>query len=268
MRHITSALFGASILGLACAPAAFAADVAAPAPIYTKAPIAVMPNWGGFYVGGDIGARWSRSEWTSTFFPPAVMPSAVDNPAKLDKTSLRFGGYLGYNWMVAPAWLLGIEADIGSGGGTVTHTPWPGASAVGLVGNGAGHDFVNAQLGWDGSVRARVGYVMSPTWLVYATGGVAWQRITTSGSCDGAAASLCNPPGFSESATATKTGWTLGGGVETMLWSNWIGRAEYRYSDFGHVSNSLPAAAGIGFNASIGVRSSIAMLGLAYKFGN
>jgi outer membrane immunogenic protein len=64
----------------------------------------------------------------------------------------------------------------------------------------------------------------------------------------------------------TKAGWTLGGGIETMLWSNWIVRAQYRYADFGSVSNNLPPTPFVGFNASIRVRTSNATLGLAYKF--
>ena len=60
------------------------------------------------------------------------------------------------------------------------------------------------------------------------------------------------------------TGWTLGGGVEYMFTSNWMGRVEYLYEDFGS------------FNAPFGVRASNwhieidahkLRVGISYKFG-
>jgi outer membrane immunogenic protein len=247
------------------------ASVASAADMPMKAAPMVAPvaafNWTGFYVGGDVGARWSRSTWTTLDFGGAATPSAVDNPANLDRTSFRFGGYAGYNWMFAPAWLAGLEADFGWAGGTATHASFPGSSVFG-AGTGIGHDFVNAKLGWDASVRGRLGYLVAPNWLVYGTGGVAWQQIKTSATCDGTANSYCGgaPVGFSDSSTVTKAGWTAGAGVETMLWGNWIGRAQYRYADFGNVSNILPPAPATGFHASVRVRTNTAVLGLAYKF--
>jgi outer membrane immunogenic protein len=246
------------------------ASVASAADMPMKAAPMVAPvaayNWTGFYVGGDVGARWSSAQWTTLNFGngnPA--PSAVDNGVNLNKTSFRVGGYTGYNWMFAPAWLAGLEADIGWAGGTATHTPFPGASVF-EAGTGTGTDFVNVKLGWDGSVRGRLGYLVAPNWLVYGTGGVAWQQINTSATCNGGGNSYCSLGVFSDSSTVTKVGWTVGGGVETMLWGNWIGRAQYRYADFGSVSNTFPPALATGFNASVRVRTNTAVLGLAYKF--
>ena len=227
--------------------------------------VAPVYNWTGFYVGGNVGARWSNSNWTTNDFGGAGTVSAVDNGVSLNKTSIRFGGYAGYNWMFAPAWLAGLEADLGWAGGTATHTPFPGIANFAAA-LGTGNDFVNAKLGWDGSVRGRLGYLVAPNWLVYGTGGVAWQQITTSATCTGVVPNSYCVGAFSDSSTVTKTGWTLGGGVETMLGGNWIGRAEYRYANFGSVSNTFPQAPNFGFNATVKVQTSTVVLGLAYKF--
>jgi len=262
-RFQCAALVAVAVIGFASV--ASAADLPTKAPIYKASPVALY-NWTGFYIGGDIGARFSRAKWTTLDYD-TLTPSAVDNPANLDRTSARIGGYVGYNWMFAPAWLAGLEADIGWAGGTASHTPFPGIAFLSPT-LGAGNDFVNAKLTWDASVRGRLGYLVAPNWLVYGTGGVAWQRINTSASCPGGGGiSFCGLPGFSDSFTETKTGWTAGAGVETMLWGNWIGRAEYRYADFGHVSNRLPPAPAVGFHASVGIQTHTAVLGLAYKFG-
>jgi outer membrane immunogenic protein len=242
-----------------CGAPAFATDMPVRAPVYKAA--APYDPWTGFYVGGSIGARWSNVDWRTINIGGAPA-SSNDNPAHLDKTTIRVGGYVGYNWKVAPSWLVGLEADIAWGDSSKTHTPFPG---IGPPLFGAGHDFVTAKLGWDGSIRGRVGFLVNPNWLVYATGGAAWQQIKTSATCDNTGLSFCGIV-VNESNSTTKAGWTVGGGIEAMLSSNWFGRIEYRYADFGHVTNTLPPAPGTGFNANVNVKTNTALLGLAYKF--
>jgi hypothetical protein len=36
-----------------------------------------------------------------------------------------------------------------------------------------------------------------------------------------------------------KPGWTVGGGIEAMLWGNWLGRVEYRFADYGSFGQIL-----------------------------
>jgi outer membrane immunogenic protein len=86
--------------------------------------------------------------------------------------------------------------------------------------------------------------------------------------------------------STVKPGYTIGGGGEIKLWSNWIARAEYRYSDFGRVSfNETRSCAGsasitapnfgsLTINCfqtdvvtnTLRLQSHIAMFGVAYKF--
>jgi outer membrane immunogenic protein len=44
-----------------------------------------------------------------------------------------------------------------------------------------------------------------------------------------------NPPGapYSQTNDTTRTGWTVGGGIEKMLSDRWLIRGEYRYGDYG-----------------------------------
>ena len=72
--------------------------------------------------------------------------------------------------------------------------------------------------------------------------------------------------------STTKTGWTIGTGIETMLWGNWFARGEYRYADFGTGSFTLsrkgaPPDAGL-TNYDVRVRTHTALFGIAYKFGD
>jgi len=246
-------LVAAATAAAFCGAPVFAADM----PV--KASAAPYDPWTGFYVGGSVGARSSEVDWRTVTF--SVGPPLLDNPASLDKTGVRIGSYVGYNWKIAPAWLAGLEADIAWGDNKKTHTPWPGTS--GIFGAASGHDFVTAKLGLDGSLRGRLGVLVNPNSLVYATGGVAWQEIKTIATCDGTLPSACAAP-RSESSSTIKAGWTIGGGVEAILSKNWFGRVEYRYSDFGHVSNNF--GPGPSFTANVNVRTNTTLLGLAYKY--
>ena len=70
---------------------------------------------------------------------------------------------------------------------------------------------------WDSTFRGRLGYAYD-RYLFYGTGGVAFGDIKNAG------------------ASTTKTGWTLGAGIEAALTSNVTGRLEYRHTDLGSAS--------------------------------
>lgn len=259
-----------AIAVLLASGASNAADLARPLPV--KAPIAApAPGWTGLYAGLSVGARWTDSTWTTTSIEVPAIPLRTGNPAtaSLNSTSARIGGFIGYNWQFAPAWVAGIEADLAWGDNKKSSSPIP--ATVFLPGSCSGAancslDSITAKASWDGSVRGRFGYLIAPTWMIYATGGVAWQQFELSAVC-GLGGPWCTA-NRSESTSWTRVGWTVGGGVETMLWGNWLARAEYRYADFGTVTHSFFTSAPFDTVAmSEPLRTHTATVGLAYKFG-
>ena len=73
------------------------------------------------------------------------------------------------------------------------------------------------------------------------------------------------------SHSTTKTGWTVGGGIEARLSGNWTGKIEYLYMDLGTVSGTvtLPhAGRDPAHNWSSDITDNILRVGLNYKFGN
>ena len=72
----------------------------------------------------------------------------------------------------------------------------------------------------------------------------------------------------SEFVSKTLTGWTLGAGIETALWSsNWLARVEYRYSDFETFNHTFFNGLGHFVNTSNELRTHTALFGISYKFG-
>jgi outer membrane immunogenic protein len=95
------------------------------------------------------------------------------------------------------------------------------------------------RLSWLGTFRGRLGWTPTDhTWLFYATGGLAVGGVKASDTVSFGAAT---PDIWTGSASATKAGWTLGGGVEARLPDMWSVKAEYLYYDLGHLTvNGTP----------------------------
>jgi outer membrane immunogenic protein len=275
-------LVAAASLFTLAAPA-LAADMAVKAPPST---MAVSDSWTGFYVGGELGGERASSTWTTTFVNPylyGLFPLDGTSPRSIDPSSVRGGVYLGYNWQFASQWVGGVEFDWADADARTSTLGIPGCSSAACVpfpfpGESSQGDAASVKLGWDASARARLGYLVSPSLLLYGTGGVAWQRLTTSATCqfsgvDPICISLAGSPFATASSSTTRTGWTIGGGIETKLSANWILRGEYRYSDFGTVSNQaylVTPAAPLSFSTigyQLNLKTQIATIGIAYKFG-
>jgi len=233
-------------------------------------------RWTGPYVGAGVGARWTDAIWSTTCLHPSLSncspPSdgfptrfANDNPAPFNMGGLRLGGYAGYNWQIAN-WVAGIEADIAWGHDKKSHAGIPGTWDPVL---GPGRDATTlTTASWDASLRARLGILIRPDVLIYATGGAAWLQTTASASCQATfPIGWCVNPN-SESVTKILPGWTVGAGVEGRISANLILRAEYRYSAYRDLKNtffkSMPVES---FRAEISQQTHTVYVGISYLFG-
>lgn len=239
MCRFVAGLLGATAIGIVSASAADL-PVKAPPP-----PIVPMYNWTGCYVGGQVGYGWgtdSDSETvTATGVPSPFSPATDANP-----NGAKLGGYVGCNWQVpASAFVLGVEGD----------GEWAGLKdSTVFTGTGVPADSYEASIRWEASLRGRVGYAFDRA-LLYATGGVAFANVNEHDAVGG---------GPSTDNASTRTGWTLGLGLDYAFTPNWIGRVEYRYADFGTFSYQpvvFPA-----FTENHKITENVIRFGLAYKF--
>jgi len=235
-----------------------AADMAA-RPIYRAAVPLAVADWTGFYIGGNVGGSIGIIDPTDT--RTAGFATTTNN----DRRALPgvIGGLqAGYNWQVG-LWLLGVEGDWSWSNQESTRTT-VGTAAAGLV---TFTDSDQERIRDLATIRGRLGYVHGD-YLWFATGGGAWSRVESNFALTATALGLTfdAPASFS----TTRSGWTVGGGVETMLAPNWSAKLEYLYVDLGSVTNAFatPAPAGFGtFTANERVTDHIIRVGLNYKFG-
>lgn len=273
MRRIIAALVGATTLSAALASVALGADL--PARMLTKAPAAIAVDpWTGWYLGASAGARLDKDTWTATGFEIPAAPGAVisrDNPHNFSFGSGRVGLYGGYNWRLPQMWVVGLEADI-AWADKKSSTP----GIPGLIPAFPANDTVHVRDMWDGGLRARLGYLVTPATLLYATGGASWMQTQAGVTCN-SNTGWCGGTNATSNRTdivsKTVAGWTVGAGLEAAVTSNWLVRGEYRYASYADYHATL-LQGGNGANGNLDVveadiknRTHTVLVGLAYKFG-
>jgi len=174
---------------------------------YTKAPAAAATAyyWAGPYVGANFGGAFSAGEHVLTPIGwGATNPSGVLG-------GLQFG----YNYRVAPTWLVGIEAELG----------WTSAQGKSNFVDPSASLSITSDQNWYDTLSGRIGYVMGPL-MLYGKGGAAWMNadylMQVNSGLDGS--TLTN---------TTRPGWVAGAGFEYMLGSHWSAKLEYDHLDFG-----------------------------------
>ncbi|MCW5696002.1 MAG: porin family protein [Bauldia sp.] len=192
------------VLGLAAGAVLLSgtAGLAQPLPVY-QPPGAAAPfvetmvftptpvhDWSGFYLGANVG--WGFGAVAGT--EGGVTDSWSAN-------GLNVGITAGMNWSQFSPLFLGLQLEVGwtffaAGSSTALAT----ATATSLT--------------MYGSFRVRAGYLFND-WLVYATAGPAWQRVTASG------------VGITASPhTQVHPGFAFGAGVERPINDTMIARFE------------------------------------------
>jgi outer membrane immunogenic protein len=282
MRKIISAGIGMLALAGAMQPAS-AADLAVKAPVY-KAPPPVIEiwSWSGFYIGLNGGYSWGRSRTDVGFFNTVTGIPIVPPPGSITNADLKlnggvFGAQAGYNWQ-SGSFVAGVETDIQWSGqkgdanflcavvAPAGGPCLPGSTAfpAGALG---GTLSLEQKLQWFGTLRGRLGGLITPDVLFYVTGGLAYGEIKTSGTLTTFNPNLIAVSGtFSNSVT--KAGWTIGAGLEGRLGGNWTGKIEYLYMDLGSVSGTVVVPLLISANYSSKITDNIFRVGVNYHFNS
>jgi outer membrane immunogenic protein len=255
------------------------------------------PMWTGFYAGLNAGYNFAANgnvrSWNTDMTPVDVGPlgPVIDpGPFSLDgsqghsQSGFLGGAQIGYNYQWGSNFVLGVETDIQGAGvrgssrvGSLVSAQYGAVRVPTLNLNSAGSTEVNAGLDYLGTVRGRVGYLVTPTLLVYGTGGFAYggayARVTQIGATAANAGGIVFAPNSwlgGGQQNQLLTGWAAGGGLEWMFMPNWSLKAEALYWDLGRMnvqtaSFSAPPLTGVGVT-SVSYSGVAARAGVNYHF--
>lgn len=241
------------LAAVAMTGSAFAADMA---PRYAKAPApppVVVYSWTGCYIGGNVGGGWERTAQTQIgkVDGTAIIPN--NNYGGSTGSSVIGGGQIGCDYQFANNWVVGIQGMYDYGRISSSHV---------IPAFPTFNSNVRVKDMW--TVTGRVGYLFTPQLLGYVKGGGAWT------SADYVVNGTVPVAFNSENAFGvSRSGWTVGGGLEWMFARGWSVFGEFNYMDFGNKDVRFVAAPGLAGLADV-VRTKLEveqfLVGVNYKF--
>jgi outer membrane immunogenic protein len=275
MTMFKSVMSGVALAGAAALLSTSALAEGLPSSGRVAAPVY---NWTGFYAGANVGWAWGNADSGSSFRCPDngcfYLDSQLGNlplVSGLGSGSTNSDGFTGgvqLGYLAQSGRLVfGLEVDFNApdlGGSRSASAALPSSDPIiSTVDTSFSTD-------WLLTVRGRLGVTVTPTVLLYATGGLAVSEVTVSNSYTEKNNPVVDGISGSSSRSDTKTGWTVGGGVEWALGNNWSVKGEYLYVDLGSVSTtaSVPAVdlTPNTLGTSVDLTAHIVRAGVNYKF--
>jgi outer membrane immunogenic protein len=191
----------------------------------------------GFYIGANLGMGRLDALQSS----PGELTDASGHNA-----SVVGGGQLGYNWQCNDV-VFGIETDF---------------NYARLNADSGWSDpiYLKDKVGWFGTTRGRLGWMIHEEAMLYVTGGLAYADVSRT---------LTDPAlSFTQTNSGFKTGWTIGGGLEVAATNNWLLRAEVLYIDLGSSSQSYTTVGCVVCTGQATWEESfwVGRLGVSYRF--
>ena len=207
----------------------------------STAPAAPSSNWTGLQTGangGNSSLAQNFAEPGAFLCPTPPWVTCAETPFIFSghPSSITAGGFTGYRVQFGGL-VVGVEGDI-AWKRAVTSYVQSGITPLYV------HETFTGSLtqSWDGSVRGRLGALLSPSLLAYVTGGAAFGMVSGSFSYNAQFNSYYGPASVTGAASWNdlRLGYTVGGGVELDIGMGLKARLEYRFVDFGHISKDVP----------------------------
>ena len=240
MRRTLTCVITAASLGIVAIDMAVAADmpyrpqyqeplISEPAPVY---------NWTGVYAGGNLGGAWGSLNVNDVATGATVSPNT---------SGFAGGAQIGFDYQFGP-WVAGIRNVI-DGTNLDGNLSYTGPTFAGTI---------NSKVNWFDALTVRGGYLFQPNLLIYGQAGAAWTQWDIKFNS--------NTAGGGE-ISGSKTGWTVGAGLEWMFVPHWSTFVEYNFNGFGTFSNAVTTCNG----ATCGTFSGRAnlqnvLVGVNYRF--
>jgi outer membrane immunogenic protein len=197
-------------------------------------------SWTGFYIGGNLGAVANHSRFTDI---DDLFVGFNNTFLDSSETGFTIGGQVGYNWQVS-TFVFGLEGDLNWVDSKANVTIRPPAV------------FASATMDWMSTLRARAGLLLTPTVLLYATGGLAIAHFSDSWG---------EPTVVTVTSDQTRSAPVVGGGVEYKVTPNVTARLEGLYANFGSTTTATPFV-GLSYRTDFAHTAAAVRTGLSFKW--
>jgi outer membrane immunogenic protein len=209
-----------------------------------------------------------------TFAQANAAAIAAAGTGSMSGSAFTGGGQIGHNWQNGSV-VYGAELDVESfrirasrqvSANYPVGTGFIGPANIFTIASAVSTD-------WLFTARGRVGWAFG-TVLAYATGGLALTNFGATNSFGDNVIAVGNggPAAGTWTGSATKVGWTVGGGVEWAWSRDWSVKAEYLYLNFGSVAatgtifSSIAPGYANAISTSTDLTASVARVGVNRRF--
>jgi outer membrane immunogenic protein len=208
------------------------------APAVAVAPVVVAYDWTGAYIGLHAGGGWVRSH-----FLDVTPPRPDRDEGKVSPDGFLGGGQVGYNFQTGTLVLgLEVQGSLGDLSGSSRSDFFRGLNI---------HNDVDSLV----TVAGRAG-IAQHNWLWFGKAGGAW------GDSDFHFVVRSTGNGFG-SASQSRSGWMVGGGLEYGITPNWSAKLEYNYIDFGSETTRVACCR---FTETVEQQVHVVMGGFNFRF--
>ena len=167
--------------------------------------------WNGPYAG--LHGGWGEADFDHSFNTNGHYNTAPGQTFNYDVDGALYGLHIGSNWQ-HDFWFMGLEA-------AATGTSVKEGFIVSPFFSSS--DRWKSEIAWMATVTPRIGIVPHENLLMYVKGGLAVASIRD----------FVEDTADDLDANKTLTGFTVGGGVEFDLGTNWVLGVEYNFYDLG-----------------------------------
>lgn len=205
--------------------------------------------WTGCYAGAHAGYGSAKVEGTALNQVAPVVGADLNAPiGSATAKGGALGGQLGCDVQIND-WVLGAQISLDLADMAGDHLYLGGSSPA---------DRMNYDIKQIATLTGRAGYLVQPATLVYLKGGAAWTKTDHTDTDP-------SVPYYGKSEI-TRSGWTLGAGVEHKFQQNLSLFAEYSYMRFGKENTTITYNSGDAWRLSFEQDMRYLGLGVNYRF--
>ena len=213
--------------------------------------------WNGFYIGANAGYLWSSSNRVTNtglgfFANSSGLPASraiAFSLAELGRAELFGrsngaigGGQIGYNSTFMNQLVIGLEADLDGIGQSNNNFDFINTFSPQGLGTYNAHIVINKKLDYMGALKGRLGFLISPSFLIYGAGGYSYGGASLKSSYSITSTSaIFSPINEHRNKSTILSGWNVGGGVEWLFYPAWSMKLEYTYYNLGPINTHVDA---------------------------
>lgn len=212
-------------------------------------------DWSGFYGGANGGYLWTsnnivghtgRPSYASPLFLPASRVTSIylatlgTNHSVNPSNGFMGGGQIGYNSQFSERLVIGLDTDLDAINQTNSSMTYDHSVVVPQLGTYNAHISTTKKLKYLGLLKGRLGFLVTPSFLLYGAGGFAYgnAELSTHYSVTGTQP-LFSPINEQINIDRILSGWTAGGGAEWYFSPCWSVKLEYLFYNLGPIHTQL-----------------------------